>query len=66
MMTDEQHELYSRLGAIESKVDILLARDESKDVRLRKVENFEAKSGGIAAVVSMVVAAAVTYIAKHF
>lgn len=58
----EQNELYSRLGSIEAKVDILLARDITTDSRLGKLERFEAKAAAIAAVVASIVA----FIARQF
>lgn len=55
-------ELYSRLGSIEAKVDILLERDITTDKRLAKLERFEARVAAIAAVVASIVA----FIARQF
>ncbi len=64
-MQPDNNDLYSRLGSIEAKVDLLLTRDITTEARLMKLEKFEARAGGIAAVVSAVVAAMVTYLARH-
>lgn len=65
-MQVDPNDLYSRLGRIEAGMEILLARDVSTDKRLAKLERFEAKTGGIAAVVSIFVSAVIAYVAKHF
>lgn len=54
------NQVYSRLGTIEAKVDILLARDAETQKRISQLERFEAKAVGIAAAV----AAAVTFLTK--
>jgi hypothetical protein len=54
-MQVDPNDLYSRLGRIEAGMEILLARDVSTDKRLGKLERFEAKAAGIAAVVASIV-----------
>jgi hypothetical protein len=57
---DEHNELYSRLGSIEAKVDILLERENTTQRRLGKLEKFETKALTLTAVASAIFA----YIAK--
>lgn len=54
-MSQPDTELYSRLGNIEAKVDILLSRSTGYEKRLSKLERFEARVAGIALVVSIVI-----------
>lgn len=49
------HELYTRLGRLEAKVDILLERTAADNKRLGKLERFEARVVAISAVVSLAV-----------
>ena len=47
-MSEKEADLYTRLGSIEAKMDLVLSRDHATDKRLTALERFQNKLIGLA------------------